>query len=192
MARKTVRPTDWSKVEWQPTSVLAFDPALANTGWALVNFLARVPFPLIGATGTFVTGPEHGTGMGILASLERGDLIYDFADRLIKGMEPATVMVHEMPVNQSNALQVRKAEGGPVSSMALRAAMRANGFVPESIEVQTWKKRITDNGSADLSAVAAAIAEIFPGLRRSNEHVRAALGCAVGFMVKAERWSEHD
>ena len=76
--------------------------------------------------------------------------------------------------------------------MAVRAAMRNNGHEPEAIEVQTWKKRLTDNGHADLHEVAAVIAEVFPGLKRSNEHVRAAIGCAIGFMIKAERWTEHD
>ena len=110
----------------------------------------------------------------------------------MKGMDPTVVMVHETPVNQSNAESVHKSEGGPVSAMAVRAAMRNNGFEPVAIEVQTWKKRLTDNGHANLAEVAVEIFEIFPGLKRSNEHVRAAIGCAVGWMIKAERWTEHD
>jgi Holliday junction resolvasome RuvABC endonuclease subunit len=192
MAKKVARPKDWSKVEWQPTDVLAFDPALANTGWAFVHFFAWPISPILGGTGTFVTKPEEASSAGIIGSLERGDTIFTFASSLMKAMDPTVVMVHETPVNQSNAAYVHKSEGGPVSAMAIRAAMRNNGFEPQAIEVQTWKKRLTDNGHADLHEVAAVIAEIFPGLKRSNEHVRAAIGCAIGFMIKAERWTEHE
>lgn len=192
MAKKVARPKDWRKVEWRQTSILAFDPALANTGWALVNFFPFPFSPVLAATGTFVTKPADASSAGIIGSLERGDAIFAFADRLMKDMDSDVVMLHETPVNQANAAFVHKSEGGPVSAMAVRAAMRINGFEPEAIEVQTWKKRLTDNGHADLHEVAAVIAEIFPGLKRSNEHVRAAIGCAVGFMIKAERWTEHD
>ena len=192
MAKKVARPKDWGKVDWHPTKVLAFDPALANTGWALVHFFAYPMHPVIGASGTYVTKPADASSAGIIGSLERGDAIFEFVDRLIKNMEPDIVMVHETPVNQANAAFVHKSEGGPVSAMAVRAAMRNNGHEPMAIEVQTWKKRVTDNGHADLHEVAAVIAEVFPDLKRSNEHVRAALGCALGFMIKAERWTEYD
>ena len=63
MAKKVARPKDWRNVEWRPTDVLAFDPALANTGWALVHFYAYPIPPVLGATGTFVTKPEDASSV---------------------------------------------------------------------------------------------------------------------------------
>jgi len=190
MAKKYKRPAEWRHVRWTHTQVLAFDPALANTGWACVTFHSAFATPVIVARGTFTTAPEDGSTVGILGSLERGDLIYSFTDSLISQFEGVTI-VHEVPVNQANATFVRKVEGGPVSAMAVRAAARNNGHVPEPIEVQTWKKCLCNDGHATKEAVAVALGEVFPGLGRSNEHVRDALGCALGWMIKAERWSEH-
>jgi Holliday junction resolvasome RuvABC endonuclease subunit len=190
VTRKAKRPTDWSTVRWQDTTIVAFDPALANTGWACIQFHSYIPRPIIHSRGTFVTAPDDASNAGLTGSLERGDLIFRFARSLLDEMEPGAIVVYEAPINQSNAAHVAKIEGGPISAMAVRAAMVVNHYTPVTIEVQTWKKFVCGDGRADKEAVAATIGQIFPGLGRSNEHVRDAIGVAIGHMIKAERWSD--
>ena len=184
-------PKNWRNVVWEPAWVLAFDASMANTGWALVRFSPSSYIPRISLTGTIRTGRDDGSNDSIKGSLERGDLIYREACTVFEAIHIDDLfVVHELPAMQTMVKQVRKAEGGPISAMAVRAAALAHGYEPLTVHGTTMKRLVTGDGKATKQQVGEAVVELFRFLTKSNEHIRDALGLAVAWMLNEKKWIE--
>jgi Holliday junction resolvasome RuvABC endonuclease subunit len=167
-------------------TVIAFDQALANTGWVVVRYDFFAP-PLLYALGTIKTPPlddrvswddtlERSTRLmaGVL------DLLYLFGPDLV---------LHEMPPVGGGPF-VRAAYSSVVAAVSVRTAAYLTKAPVDHISAQSVKKFLTGNGNAKKQEVRKAINALIESGRvdtnpaerfQLNEHIADAIGIALAY-----------
>lgn len=183
---KQVYPPDWATWEWPLATVLSFDQSLANTGWALIQFNPKRQQPKVQMHGTLHTTPDDDI-TGMRGSLVRGgQLVQDIANvmTIARASWHIDYIVHEHPAMMGMA-KSRNQEAAPIAGLAVHAAVVLNQSfeirkTPIVImEIQRWKRWVTGNHQADKPQIAAALWRVIPQFG-TNEHVRDAIGVAIG------------
>lgn len=169
-------------VSWQGR-LLAFDQALATTGWANLAASASTGLAVL-ATGMIETEPTGAKGYE--DSFSRGEAIFGDVLDLIRRVEPALI-VCEMPVAMGKKFK-GNLEAGLVACMAVRCAVKFAGLPIRMLNRQAVSKKLTGNGNADKRSVRDAVKRQFPALpkgMRLNEHTYDAM--ALGVAAVTER-----
>lgn len=155
-------------------SVLVFDQALANTGWAMIWAHHSVGLQVYG-TGLFKTESKKGHK----GSLERATWLYGQYRSLIEswqGTFNGLYVACELP----NVGASYRPESSLMAATALHiAALECNTTV-DLVGAQTMKKHMTGNARASKQEVKAAVIERLDlEGHRKNEHIYDALGLGV-------------
>lgn len=171
---------DWGEfTEWPNGRILAFDQALAKTGWAFVSFSEGCR-PVLISSGTITTEPSEDGLSGFEDSLNRGDYLFETFSSLITSMQFEAV-AHEMPAMMGGT-KSSKAEAPIVAAMALRSAFRAEAPRVPCMIVQAQRAKATVAGRphAEKAEMRSAVMSVL-GYEawRTNEHVTDAVAIAV-------------
>jgi len=145
-------------------SILAFDQAVAATGWACL--VATEDEVTIRGLGTFKTVPITG---GHEDTLLRAVQLHADFERLIDGLGP-DIVAHETP---PVGARMSRPESSLVAATALRIAAAHAHIDVVMIGAQRAKKRLTGNGNATKPQVREALLSLLPSLsgHRLNENV---------------------
>lgn len=162
--------------------VLAFDPSLASTGWAIMT--AEAPF--VHEVGTLTTKPLDGEE----GNLRRGVDIYEQTLALMGRLtyqwrvpERGTLLVaHEAPPTGGSGLH--RPDSIRSASLAVRIAATVAGLPTVMVSDLTVKKRLVGRSKGvDKAEIKAALTEFWPHLpvqgMRWNEHIRDAVGIGI-------------
>lgn len=182
---KKVKPP-WVRPPFTPGAdapwVIAFDPSLASTGWAVMT--AQHPF--VHEVGTLITKPRDGEE----GNLVRGVAIYEQSLELLhrlshqwRAPERGTFLVaHESPPTGGSALH--RPDSIRSASLAVRIAATAAGMPTVMVSDLTVKKRLVGRSKGvEKADIKAALTEFWPHLPRErmrwNEHIRDAVGIGI-------------
>ena len=162
--------------------VIAFDPSLASTGWAVMTD----QYPFVHEVGTINTKPRDGEE----GNLVRGVVIYEqslaLLDRLAhewRSPERGVFLVaHEAPPTGGSPLH--RPDSIRSASLAVRIAATAVGMPTMMVSDLTVKKRLVGRSKGvEKADIKAALTEFWPHLPRErmrwNEHIRDAVGIGI-------------
>jgi Holliday junction resolvasome RuvABC endonuclease subunit len=167
-------------------TVMAFDQAIRNTGWAVIHYEFFAP-PLIYAIGTIKTSPDE-ERVSWDDTLERATRLMAGVMDLLYLYGPE-VVVHEMPP-VGGGPWVRAAYSSVVAAVAVRNAAYLVKAPVTHISAQTVKKFLTGNGNAKKTAVRAAVLTLLESGQiqtnpqekfQLNEHIVDAIGLALTY-----------
>jgi Holliday junction resolvasome RuvABC endonuclease subunit len=166
------------------TRVLAFDQAIANTGWVLIQFVPGVATEIL-AAGTIHTTTE-GDKVSWDDTLDRASRLFAEVSDLIWNLQPDLVL-HEMPPVGSGPF-IRGSYSSVTAAVAIRNAAMLQKRPVDHVSANAVKKNLTGNGNAKKKEVRAAVESLIadgvvfvnPGASlRLNEHIVDAIGIAL-------------
>lgn len=173
----------WVRPPFAPTHegyVLALDPSLASTGWAIMS----AEHPYVHEVGTITTKPLDGKEGNIRRAVAIHSAVHPLLDRLY-ALAPGTALMerreglvaHEAPPGGSG---LRRADSIESASIAIRIAADTRSWPTHMVSDLTAKKRMVGRSKQVTKAeIAAALAEFWPHLpldgMRWNEHIRDAV-----------------
>lgn len=149
--------------------VLAFDQALANTGWALLGPGAP---PEVLSMGTY-RPKEDGTGFDL--SMRRAYKIYAEALGLIEAFHPDVVVCEMPPIAKAT---VMRPESSLMAAQAIHFAARMTDAPILMVNAQQAKRYITGSVRSSKADTKKAVLAVYRGglkSNRVNEHVSDAL-----------------
>ena len=165
-------PDPWTLKPFDPVvcgNVLAFDQALANTGWCLM----RPIYPYVIRTGVIRTD----TDIGHEGNLSRTILVHDAVKALID--THLDLVVHETPPVGPG---MYRPESSLLAATAIRIAAHDHGVALTMAPAQRAKVRLTGDAQATKADIKAGIKKLWPHLPILgpwNEHVRDAIALGI-------------
>ncbi len=164
------------------TRVIAFDQAIANTGWCIVSFQVGFP-PQVEQAGTIKTETLNGRTSWD-DTLERSQRLLGHAYELIFA-EGVDLVLHEMPP-VGNGPFMRGSWSSIVAATAVRGAAFMADIPVFHVSAQSVKKYLTEDANAKKKKVREAIDKLtddgrllMAGDIRLNEHIVDAIGIAL-------------
>lgn len=168
-------------------SVIAFDQALANTGWVVVKYDFFAP-PLLYAIGTIKTPPLDDR-VSWDDTLERSTRLMAGVLDLLYVFEKIDLVLHEMPPVGTGPF-IRAAYSSVVAAVSVRMAAYLVKAPVDHISAQSVKKFLTGNGNAKKPAVREAVLTLIESGKvdtnpaekfQLNEHIVDAIGIALAY-----------
>jgi Holliday junction resolvasome RuvABC endonuclease subunit len=151
--------------------VLAFDQALANTGWVFVD-IGQVQQMGLLSWGTIRTTPRD---KGHQGNIERGVEVQRAVARQIDAWLPELVLYEQPPVARRG---MARPESSLLAALAVNVACNLANVEVLGISGQQAKRTLTGFTNADKGHIRLAIKERWPSLKVTNEHERDAWALA--------------
>ena len=168
-----------------PLLLIAFDQAIANTGWAVLHFDSSNIVEIRGI-GTIKTRTE-GELTSWADTLDRSTRLATDIEKLLIQWQP-NLVVHEMPPVGKGPF-VRRSESSVVAATAVRITASSLSLPVEHVGANKAKKHLTGNAKAKKDEVKGAIKariehgsiiEVFE-TGRYNEHIWDAIALGITY-----------